>query len=47
MDNALPDVRRLHSYNFLSNIINLVSKEVQVITAVLLGNVWGWSFISC
>jgi len=34
--------RRLHSYTFLTNIINLVSKEVhKVIAAVLLGNIWG------
>jgi len=42
--NALPDAmlyRRLHSYNFLTDIINVVSKEGhKVITVVLLSNLY-------
>jgi len=33
--------RRLHSYNFVPDIINLISEEIhEVITAVLLGHFW-------
>jgi len=32
--------RRLHSYNFLPDVINLISEVHKVITAVLLGNAW-------
>jgi len=38
--------RQLHSYNFVLDIINLISEEIhKVIAAVLLGHFWASSFL--